>query len=487
MPIITNIVNVSMCTGNFPSTLKNAIVTPILKKPSLDPNVLKNYRPISNIQFISKVIENIVATRYKDYLSSNKLSEPLQSAYRQGHSTETALLKVKNDFMHELDEGRVVLLVMLDLTAAFDTIDHATLIHRLRTMGVSGPPLDWFQSYMSNRHSRVNIDDTFSAAVSLDCGLAQGSVMGPLSFTIYTLPLGMIIRKHNLSYHIYADDTQLYTAFNPKHPQDQIDAINRLQNCILDIQRWMTHAKLKLNMEKTEFFVVGSPHNLKSISTLSLKVSTTTVKSINKVRNLGIIFDSTMSMSDHVNGLCRTLNYQLRNISRIRRYLSEENCHHVVRALVSSRLDYGNSLLAGITEAQLKKIQRIQNKAARLIFGISRRDHISPYITHLHWLPVKQRVNFKILVLIYQCINNSAPIYLSELISMYNTHSNKRNLRSSKDITKLIIPKTKRSAGDCGFSVYGPRLWNSLPTSIRLAPSLQIFKRHLKTHLFELL
>jgi len=355
-------------------------------------------------------------------------------------------------------------------------------------MGVSGSPLDWFQSYMSNRHSRVNIDDTFSAAVSLDCGLAQGSIMGPLSFTMYTLPLGKIIRKHKLSYHIYADDTQLYTAFNPKQPQDQIAAINRLQNCILDIQCWMTHAKLKLNMEKTEFFVVGSSHNLKSNDALSLRVGTTTVKSINKVRNLGIIFDSTMSMSDHVNGLCRTLNHQLRNISRIRRYLDEDNCHHVVRALVSSRLDYGNSLLAGITETHLKKIQRIQNKAARLIFGIRRRDHISPYLTQLHWLPVKQRVNFKVLVLMYQCINNSAPAYLSELITLYNTPDcTKRNLRSSKDITRLTIPKTKRPVGDRGFSVYGPRLWNSLPISIREAPSLQVFKRQIKTHLFEFL
>ncbi len=192
-----------------------------------------------------------------------------------------------------------------------------------------------------------------------------------------------------------------------------------------------------------------------------------------------------MSMSDHVNGLCRTLNYQLRNISRIRRYLNEENCHHVVRALVSSRLDYGNSLLAGITGAQLRKIQRIQNKAVRLIFGTRRRDHISPYLTRLHWLPVKQRVNFKVLVLMYQCVNNSAPAYLSELISMYNTPDCiKRNLRSSKDITRLTIPKTKRSVGDSGLSVYGPRLWNSLPTSIRRAPSRQIFKRQIKTHLF---
>lgn len=485
-PIITRIVNLSLDTGNFPEALKNAIITPILKKPSLDMNVLKNYRPISNIHFIAKVIESIVASRFKDYMAANGLNEPLQSAYRKGHSTETALLKVKGDFLHDLDNGKAVLLVMLDLTAAFDTIDHCTLMCRLNTfLNVSGPPLEWFRSYMSGRQSRVVIENKLLADFTLDCGVPQGSIMGPLTFTMYILPLGQIIRNHDLLFHIYADDSQIYTSYDPKDVTDRVQAIQKIQNCITDIQNWMTRNKLKLNTDKTEFFVIGSAHTLKSQSGLTLNLGSSVIKCANTVRNLGIVMDSTMSMNEQVKGLCRTLNFQIRNISRIRRFLDEDSCHHVVRSLISSRLDYGNSLLAGITNTQITLLQRIQNKAARIIFGVKRREHITPYLNKLHWLPVKQRVNFKILVIMYQCVNGLAPSYLADNIHLYNSPDlKKRDLRSSKDKTRLVVPKTKKVFGDQAYDVIGPRLWNSLPISIREAPTLNSFKKLVKRHLF---
>ena len=179
------------------------------------------------------------------------------------------------------------------------------------------------------------------------------------------------------------------------------------------------------------------------------------------------------------------INYQLKNIARIRKYLDEESCHHIIRSLVTSRLDYGNSLLAGMTQAQATKLQRIQNKAARLICGAKRRDHISPYLARLHWLPVQQRVNFKLLVYIYQCVNGSSPQYLTSQISLYSSQNISRHyLRSSKDVTKLHVPKTYRSVGDGAFSVMGPRLWNTLPISIREKTSLALFKKKLKTYIF---
>lgn len=271
----------------------------------------------------------------------------------------------------------------------------------------------------------------------------------------------------------------------PRNQGECVKATEKLQNCILDIQKWMTANKLKLNTEKTEFLVIGSAHALKSHSGLTLKVGSSVVKSVNAVRNLGVVMDNTLSMVDQVKGLCRTLNYQLRNIARIRRFLNEESCHHVVRSLVSSRLDYGNSLLAGTTDSHFTQLQRIQNKAARLIFGVKRREHITPYLDELHWLPVKQRVHFKLLVIMYQCVNGTAPSYLSDGISLLNPpNSERRTLRSSQDRTRLYIPKTRKSIGDQAYSVIGPRLWNSLPTSIREASSLAIFKRLIKRHLF---
>lgn len=486
VPTITRIVNMSLRSSTFPDLLKHAIVTPILKKPSLDQNILMNYRPVSNIPFLAKVIESVVASKFKDYLNVHGLDEAMQSAYRKGHSTETALLKVHGDILRELDNNRMVLLVMLDLTAAFDTINHNTLFHRLETdLGVTGPPLAWFRSYMLNRYSRVSINGQCSRDVLLDCGVPQGSIMGPLVFTTYILPLGNIIRSHNLLFHIYADDTQVYSSYDPKNQAEYLNSLKSLEMCITDIRNWMTSNKLKLNMEKTEFLIIGSSHNLRSHPVLTLKIGTNVVKPVKSVRNLGVIMDRDGSMTSHVRGLCRTLNYQLRNIARIRKYLDEDTCHHIVRALVLSRIDYGNSLLAGITTAHFNSLQRIQNKAVRLICGAKRREHISPYMTRLHWLPVRQRVNFKLLVFMYQSINGSAPEYLSSDIVLYNTQSSShRYLRSSADHTRLHIPKTCRSFGDKAFSVAGPRLWNMLPLFIREAVSLNVFKKLLKTYLF---
>jgi hypothetical protein len=259
-----------------------------------------------------------------------------------------------------------------------------------------------------------------------------------------------------------------------------------LKNCITDIQNWMNCNKLKLNMDKTEFLMVGSPHNLKSQAALSIQIGSTVIKPVDHVRNLGIIINNDGTMTGQVKGLCRTLNYQLRNIARIRRYLDEDSCHHIVRALVTSRLDYGNSLLVGITKTHLTQLQRIQNKAARLICGAKRREHITPYLTRLHWLTVDQRINFKLLVFMYQCVNTTAPKYLSDeivLCSKEKTHQHA--LRSHADHTRLHIPKTSRSHGDKCFSVAGPRTWNTLPIAIREAPSLKVFKKLLKTHLFK--
>ena len=178
-----------------------------------------------------------MASKFNDFLNNHELNETMQSAYRKSHSTETALLKVRSDLLCELDKNRMVLLVMLGLTAAFDTINHNTLFHRLETgLGVNGPPLAWFRSYMSNRYSQVSNDGQCSSVVPLDCGVPLGSIMGPLIFTTYILPLGNIIRSNNLAFHIYADDTQVYTLCDPRDQADCLNSLNSLEKCIKDIQ-----------------------------------------------------------------------------------------------------------------------------------------------------------------------------------------------------------------------------------------------------------
>ena len=483
LPIMTNIINASLSASQVPVAMKSAVVTPLLKKPTLDPEVLKNYRPVSNLSFISKLLERIVAQRLTSYMSENNLHEDLQSAYKPGHSTETALVKVQNDILRSIDQHGIVILILLDLSAAFDTIDHDILFARMENaLGITGPALDWFRSYLSGRTQRVQIDKFFSEYLEILWSVPQGSVLGPLLFLIYLLPLGILIRKHGQKLHAYADDTQLYLTIKPVSQLAVDIGIGKLECCLSDIYTWMSQNKLKLNADKTEILVLGTPNQRAKISVPSITINGVQVQVLNKpVGNLGAVFDPSMNMSAHVSKVVKSANYHLRNIGRIRKYLTRESAKNATISLVTSRLDYCNGLLCGISEGLILKLQRVQNNAARMITGTKKYDHITPVLRDLHWLQIKQRIQFKVLLLVYKCIRGTAPSYLRDLLIR---HDPPRTLRSSsKDL--LYIPKTNLiTYGDRAFSVYAPNAWNELPNDIKAAENIAIFKRQLKTHLF---
>ena len=234
VPVITQIVNSSLRDGTVPTKLKNAVVSPLLKKLSLDRDQFKNYRPVSNLSFVSKIIEKVVAMCTFDHLNSNNLTECMQSAYKSFHSTETALLRVQNDLLMAMHQGKMSALILLDLSAAFDTIDHGLLLNRMeKRFQICGSALAWFKSYLSDRAQSVQIENCRSDPIALNFGVPQGSVLGPILFSLYTSPLGDIVRQHQLDHHFYADDTQLYVSFQIKNIYDQL---SRITACTSDIK-----------------------------------------------------------------------------------------------------------------------------------------------------------------------------------------------------------------------------------------------------------
>ena len=479
LPTIIRIVNNSLSSGVFPSALKHACVTPLLKKPGLDAEILANYRPISNLPFLGKVIERVVVNQLQHYLVENHLHAPMQSAYRPFHSTETALLRVQNDILSALDRRNEAILVLLDFSAAFDTIDHTQLIDRLvERYGITDKALDWFSTYLYGRTQSVVIDNTISHPTSLDCGVPQGSVIGPIAFILFSAPLQDIIAAHGIQSVAYADDTQLYLTFNPS---DRDDAVNKMEACITDIKSWCRSNMLVLNEKKTEFIYFSS-HFCNSSWNPTIKVGNSTIHPVSQARNLGMIMDTSLRMSSHVHNLCKAALHAIRMIGNIRQYLDQKTTTMLVHAFVTSRLDACNSLLFGLPDNLINKIQRVQNIAARLILRVPRHEHITPLLYRLHWLPIRQRIAFKILLLTYKVINCMAPDFISELVQL---HVPSRVLRSaSEQRLEITIRSSTKFYGDRSFASAAPHLWNGLPNSIRSALSVATFKSRLKTHLF---
>ena len=251
---------------------------------------------------------------------TNGLFPEMQSAYREHHSTETALLKVKNDILMNMDMGHVTLLVLLDLSTVFDTVDHYILIHRLQSLlGLRGSALQWFRSYLRGRSQQVTVN-------------------GPLLFIIYASKLFSIIKSHLPSVHSYADDTQLYLSFRPLEGPCEAEALDTMEKCIADVRLWKINDKLMLNDDKTEFLVIGTSKQLSEVSVSSFTVSEVDVSPVYSAKNLGSWFDSHMDVATHITKTCGRAFFYLYNIRHIRKYLTSECTEKLIHAFITSRL-----------------------------------------------------------------------------------------------------------------------------------------------------
>ena len=347
-PVITRIVNLSLEQAYFPDQYKRAVVKPLLKKPGLDP-VFKNYRPFSNLCFVSKVIEDAASFQIQEHIKLHGYYEKLQSANRPKHSTETVLIKVFDDVLTSLDDNNAVFLSLLDLSAAFDTVDHAILIERLRrTFHISGPALDWIQSYLTGRSTAVIINGEYSDEKVLTCSVPQGSKLGPRMYSDYTYPLGKLLQYLLILYHLYADDTQMHKAFDPKKNGMEQQARTKLEQCFTEVSEWMYYNKLRLNPDKTEFIIFSSKANSKYVSTESLTLNGEDIKAVPVVRNLGVHMDNRFNLDSHIANVQKACYFYLNWIKKIRKYLSKDVTKSIVHALVVPRIDYCNSIYVNL-------------------------------------------------------------------------------------------------------------------------------------------
>ena len=245
------------------------------------------------------------------------------------------------------------------------------------------------------------------SAVPLSCGVPQGSILGPTLFMLYTTPLSKICNKHAVTYHLYADDQQLYLSFKPSNAGAKEQFIKQLQGCIADICKWMSANMLKLNDKKTKFIMFGTNHQLKKTqsTSTSIAIGNTNVSAVNHVCNLGFLMDNTLKNQCHINKLTSTIFNQLMNIRRIHSKLDQETTKYIIQSLVISKLDYCNSLLLRSAEYELNKMQQVQNMACRIVCNPGKFDHVSSSMQDLHWLKIPYRIQFKVACIMFKCIH----------------------------------------------------------------------------------
>ena len=478
LPPITTLLNLCLSESTFPSPFKHALVTPLLKKFNLPYDNLANYRPISNLSFLSKLLERLILKRLLQHLTSFSSIPIFQSGFRKSYSTETALLRIHNDLLLAMENKRVSALILLDLSAAFDTVDHSILLSRLSlNFGVTSSALSLLNSYLSDRTQSVHIGSHSSPSSHLLTGVPQGSVLGPLLFTLYTTPLSYLLNNSGVSYHIYADDTQLYYSFSAC---DSHSTLTYLSNVLESVHDWLSSNYLSLNPSKTEFLLIGTDQQRSKIASDLLSFSGSAISPSDSARNLGVIFDSDLSLSKQISSVCRRSYHSIRLLRQIRSSLDLNSAVLLANSLTSSNLDYCNSLYYSLPNSSLHRLQLVQNSLARAVLRLKSRDHISPALHSLHWLPIHKRIEFKICLLTYKSLHNSAPSYLSNFLKPYVPS---RRLRSS-DASLLTIPFVKSCSGRRSFSFSAPTLWNSLPLRVRLSPTLLSFRASLKTFLY---
>ena len=476
---ITDLVNFSLQYGQFLRKWKTSIVRPMIKKMSshnLDLS-FQNFRPINNVNFLSKVLEKIAVNQLMKHCDSLMLD--YQSAYRKFYSCETVLVKLVNDILWAMEHQKILSLVCIDLSAAFDTVDHEILEQVLKNeYRINGTVLQWYKTYIRPRGFKVH--EEYSDEIELPFAVAQGSCTGPYLFVLYCSTIKYKVPR-TISLLGYSDDHALKDTFNAKNRDDENRCVGEMEDCLKDVNTWMCKNKLKMNNGKREFIYFGSRQMLSLCEREKIDVQGTKINRSNSVRYLRALLDSELNLKKHVTTICAKAMNSINRIRLIRNSLSKEVCQTIVQSLVISHLDYANAILIDLPDITMKKLQRVQNIAARLVLGNeSREENSKENLKKLHWLPVKYRVEFKITFLVHRCIQNQAPDYLRNLLISLPVR--RIGLRSERSNTyNLTIPKVKRETFAArAFSVKGPLLWNWLPNSIKTTEDFKSFTKQLK-------
>ena len=470
MPIILDLFNHSLQSCKFPTLWKSSLVTPIKKVKN--PSNPSDYRPISILCTLSKALERIVHFQVVEFLSLENSFDPFQSGFRNNFSTQSALIKITDDLRYAIDKKLITVLVLFDFSKAFDRVNHTILLDKLKKLNFSCSVLNWFHSYLVNRYQAVRDSrGNLSTWATVTTGVPQGSVLGPLLFSLYILDLPNCLKHTN--YMLYADDLQIYRSCSP-HEIDE--AVSKINEDINRITEWATRHDFILNTTKTKAIIIGSHRMIRNVNlttTTNIVVNGVSIPYSSNVHNLGITLTANLSWDCHVNNISNKIHsilYQL----KVHKYLLPFNTRKtLISSLIFSVIDYCCLVYNDLNEESNLKLHRALNSCVRFIFDLRRDVHITPYYKQLRWLNVKYRREYLLGSFLFVLFKNKSPRYLYDL---FHSCPSVSAMYTRSDPNMLYFPRHRTTVYSKSFLVTACRIWNEIPSDIKTYTSVKTFK-----------
>ena len=460
-------------SSSFPDDMKFAKVTPLHKKK--DKTDVGNYRPISVLSVVSKILEKSVHAQIEKYFQEKKLIYEFQSGFRNGYSTETCLIHLSDFVRNEVSQGRFVGMVLLDLQKAFDTVNHNILLKKLEVMGLDSACVKWFRSYLSNRHQVVTVQTVLSDSLPIKCGVPQGSILGPILFMCYINDMCTCVNESKLL--LYADDSVLlYSDTNPKTIEEKLSA--ELENCI----EWMTDNKLSLHVGKTESILFCSKGKLKYTRDFKVTYNDHVIERKDSVKYLGINLTSDLSWTGLVDSIAKKANSRLKFLYRYQTCMNMKSRRILCFAFIQCLFDYANAAwYSSLGKIDKKKLRIIQNKIVRFINVLGPRTHVGcNELEKAGLLHVDQRSKQLVLHHVHK-------IFYSDTFEHYINNnftrvSNIHRYDTRNSNFNFVLPKREGHIGNT-FYFNGIQFWNSLPKNVKSVKNFSHFKSALKKYL----
>lgn len=462
-PVLLHIINTSLMEGIFPSTWKESIVVPVEKEKNAKKP--EQFRPINMMPVYEKILEKVVCMQLECYFTQNGTLCEEQSGFRKGHSTETALAWVLNEWKREMDDGNLVLALFLDLKRAFETVDRSILLNKLFKYGIRQKELRWFESFLSARTQRIKLGEVYSSSKAVNLGVPQGTILGVILFLVYVNDIKDCLKFSKVS--LFADDTLVYIVGKNLNVCE-----NNLNSDADNLFEWLCKNKLKLNIMKTKCMCICSRgHNI------NIKISNNNIECVEQIKYLGVIVDNKLSFNAHADFICSKISKKINFLYRIRKRISTKCAINIYNSIILPHIDYCSSILYLCSSGKIDNIQILQNRAMRCVLKCGLRTHIVDMLNELKWMSIVQRLKFNALIFIFKLKNGLFPIYLQRNLQYVGSYYNLRNVGNFR------LPLYRRTSSQNNILYKGMQLFNNLDVTTKMETNIIRFKKQIEQHI----